>query len=62
MCHLGNTVVICVWLILALEKIGDSLLELAKQMFWKQKAFFSCFKKYVNNQKLITRCFILGGY
>lgn len=40
MCHLGNTVVICVWLILALEKIGDSLLELAKQSVLETEGFF----------------------
>lgn len=30
-CHLDNTVDICAWNILVLDKIGDSLLELAKQ-------------------------------
>jgi len=63
MCHLDNTVVICVWIILVLDKIGDSLLELAKQSVLEIEGFFfPCFKKYVNSQKLLTGCFPLGSY
>lgn len=37
MCHLDNTVVIWFGVILVLNEIGDSLLELAKQsVSWKQ--------------------------
>lgn len=40
-CDLDNTVVICAWHILVLDKIVDSLLELAKQSVLEIEGFFS---------------------
>lgn len=50
MCPLGNPVVICSWIVLVLDDVDDSLLELSKQsVLWKE-LIFPCFKKYINNK------------
>lgn len=58
MCPLGNPVVICSWIVLVLDDVDDSLLELSKQsVFWKELIFpflknISTIKQ--NNQKKHT--------
>lgn len=61
-CYLGNTVIICVWIILVLEKNRWFSPRISQTKCFGNRQFLSCFKKYVNNQKLITGCFPLGSY
>lgn len=60
MCLLDNTAVICPLIILVLDKIGDCLLELAKQCVLENCAYFLALKKCINKNTFVTGCFPLG--
>lgn len=60
MCLLDNTAVICPLIILVLDKIGDCLLELAKQCVLEILCLFSCVKEMYQQKHFCNRLFPSG--